>query len=368
MYLIIRYSDRADRQLTLALLREMLSSESAMIEYQRKRALAKRQRFLSRCLLSPSNPVSGQTSPHNQVGAYLVDSPLGGGAAAMVYRAHRIGDTPQKIQIPPDAADSDGADADSVALKVLRPEATRDPHTLACFQFEARVVSRLDHPGIMRVYDTGVDEGRMYTAMELIDGPSFDHFLLAQKRLPETQAVEIARQICRALDYLHAQGYVHRDIKPANLMLTREGIIKVTDFGTAIRIEDGAAYEVGLYGTPSFLAPEQISVGSRIDGRSDLYAVGMILYLMVTGRKPFYGSRDEVLQANREKEPPAPSKFAHVSPELESIILKALAKDPDARYQSGAEFAEALDDVTLISEPESASLVARLFGWICPGA
>ena len=312
--------------------------------------------------MSSSNPQAGQATPFNQVGPYRVESPLGGGAVAMVYRARRVDGTSQK------ASDQPGSDnPETVALKVLRPEATRDPHALACFQFEARVVSRLNHPGIMRVYNTGMDGGRMYTAMELIDGPSFDHFLLAQKRLPEPQAVGLARQLTKALDYLHNQGYVHRDIKPANLMLTRNGIIKVADFGTAIRIDDGAPYEMGLYGTPSFLAPEQIVEGGRIDGRADLYAVGMILYLMVTGRKPFYGSRNEVLQANMETEPPPPSHFAHVSPALESIIVKALAKDPGERFQSGEAFAGALKDAVLIPEPAKPSLGARLFGWLRPG-
>ena len=318
--------------------------------------------------MSASNPDANQITPLNQVGNYLVDSPLGGGAVAMVYRAHRIDASSQESEVDPVTTDLDSEDSDIVALKVLRPEATRDPHALACFQFEARVVSRLNHPGIMRVYETGMDNSRMYTAMELVDGPSFDHFLLAQKRLSEPVAVGIARQLTEALDYLHMQGYVHRDIKPANLMLSSDGVIKVTDFGTAIRIDDGAPYEIGLYGTPSFLAPEQISEGGRIDGRSDLYAAGMILYLMVAGRKPFYGGRNEVLQAHVETEPPAPSDFAYVSPELESIILKALAKDPDKRYQTGAEFAQALTDVNLIPEPAKPSLGARLFGWMRPGS
>lgn len=296
-----------------------------------------------------------QSTPVNQVGDYLVESVLGEGAVAMVYRAHRI----DGESAP--AADDRPA---TVALKILKPAATSQPHVLACFQFEARVLSRLSHPGILRVYDAGVDNDRMYTAMELVDGVPFDKYLLAQKRLPEQLAVNLAAQLAEALGYLHDHGYVHRDIKPANLMLSREGRIMLFDFGTVIRIRDGAPYEIGLYGTPAFLAPEQIEEGRKIDGRADLYAMGMILYLMATGRRPFYGSRNEVLDAHVHATPSPPSEFARISSELETVILKSIAKDPGDRFQTGAEFAAALRAVTLEPEPAKKSLGARLRGWL----
>ena len=300
---------------------------------------------------NPTSPAR-QPPPSNQIGEYRVESILGEGAAAMVYRAHLLEDATVDVR-------SDHPS--TIALKVLKPAATKQPNMLACFQFEARVLSRLNHPGILRVYNAGVDNDRMYTAMELVDGGSFDSVLLERKRLGEAEAVDVARQLAEALDYLHGHGYVHRDIKPANLMLTKEGRIILFDFGTVIRIDDGAPYEVGLYGTPSFLAPEQTKPGGQVDGRADLYALGILLYLMVTGRKPFYGSRDEVLEAHRSVLPPPPSDSARVSPDLEVVILKSLAKDPDDRYQSGAEFAQALSDIDL-SAPSPKSFGSRIFG------
>ena len=284
--------------------------------------------------------------PTTRIGNYILDSLIGEGAVAWVYRARLASDTPTP---------GDGLPADhppDIALKLLKPQATALPNVLASFQFEARVLLRLNHPGILRVFATGVGAGtRMYTAMELIDGGGLDHYLLANKRLPEAQAVELGRQTALALDYLHELGYVHRDIKPANLMLTRSGRVILTDFGTVIRIRDGADYETGLYGTPAFLAPEQIVEGAPVDGRADIYALGMILYLMVAGRKPYYGGRNEVLAAQQHTLPPPPSDFAPVSPALEAVILRALAKDPADRYPHGRDLAAALESADLLPAP-----------------
>lgn len=278
-----------------------------------------------------------------------MESLIGEGAAATVYRAHAIGE--QAAQV--------------VALKVLKPKATQQPHVLACFQFEARVLSRLEHRGILHVYAAGVDDETMYTAMELIDGVSLDQVLIANKRLTPAQAIDITCQLADALDYLHRSGYVHRDIKPANLMLTQEGRAVLFDFGTVVRIKDGAPYEAGLYGTPAFLAPEQTVAGGKIDGRADLYAAGIMLYLMVAGRKPYYGSRSEVLDAHARAAPPRPSQFARISPALEAVILKAIAKHPDERFQTGAEFVQALATLPSLAPP---SIGARLRGWLRVGA
>lgn len=298
------------------------------------------------------DPSQNSASLPLRIGGYQVESLIGEGAAATVYRAHAATATPGEATHP-------------VALKVLKPEATKQPHVLACFQFEARVLSRLEHRGILRVYDAGADDDRMYTAMELIDGVSLDNVLIANKRLTPPQAVDIARQLADALDYLHRSGYVHRDIKPANLMLTPEGRVVLFDFGTVVRIKDGAPYEAGLYGTPSFLAPEQTVAGGKIDGRADLYSLGIMLYMMVAGRKPYYGSRSEVLDAHLRATPPRPSKFARISPELESVILKSVAKKSDDRFQTGAVFAHALATLPSLASP---SIGERLRGWLRLGS
>ncbi len=295
-------------------------------------------------MIAPGPGQSAAPLPE-QVGGYRVESLIGEGAAATVYRARVAA----------------GEATQPVALKVLKPAATKQPHVLACFQFEARVLSRLEHRGILRVYAAGVDDDRMYTAMELIDGVSLDNVLVANKRLTPAQAVDIARQLADALDYLHRSGYVHRDIKPANLMLTPEGRVVLFDFGTVVRLKDGAPYEAGLYGTPAFLAPEQTVAGGKIDGRADLYSAGIMFYLMVTGRKPFYGSRSEVLAAHVTAAPPRPSQFARISPALEAVILKSIAKKPDDRYQTGAEMAQALETLPSLTPPSIGERLRGLF-------
>ncbi|MEZ4683179.1 MAG: serine/threonine-protein kinase [Caldilineaceae bacterium] len=293
-----------------------------------------------------------------QVGSYQIESLLGEGAAGIVYRARRIAD----------GVDVDVNPPEWVALKLLKPETTTQPQVVACFQFEGRILSRLSHPGILRVYETGLDNGQMFTAMELIEGESLDRYLSAKKRLSVAEAIHLARQLAEALDYLHSHGYAHRDIKPANLMHSSAGRLVLFDFGTAIRIKDGNDYEAGLYGTPAYLAPEQIENYGEIDGRVDLYALGIMLYLMVTGRKPFYGTRDDVLQAHLSDQPPLPTKYARMPQALEAAILKALAKQPAERFDTGAAFAAALAEIEANLPPTQPSLWQKLTGWLRPTA
>jgi serine/threonine protein kinase len=290
-----------------------------------------------------------RVAPHisyNRFGPYEIESVLGQGAVAVVYAA------------------KDGTGKPLVLKVLTRPAAAQAPIRLG-FQREYRTLSKLRHRNIVQVFGTGEVDGYFYIAMERIIGETLDGFLLRSKKLGESAAIGIARQVAGALDYLHSRGYVHRDIKPGNLLLAQDGRIVLFDFGTVLDLEDPDPEQtVGVYGTPAFLAPEQIRDATAIDGRADLYALGILLYLMVTGRKPFYGGRNEVLEAHLKTAPPPPSDFAHVSPDLERVILKSLAKDPADRFQTGAEFIAALDGTELTPKPEQpiAGRLRRLFG------
>ncbi len=167
-----------------------------------------------------------------------------------------------------------------------------------------------------------------------------------------------------ALDYCHQRGVVHRDLKPANILLTPQGRALLFDFGTAVDMADSAgATDDGIYGTPGYASPEQ-AAGKQLDGRSDLYSLGVVLYRMLTGRKPFYGSRSEMLEAHQHAEPPHPSQFTYVSPDLERIVLKAMAKDPADRYQTGADLVQALGEAHLAPPPVPTELPQRILSWL----
>lgn len=281
----------------------------------------------------------------SQVGRYRVLDPLGQGATAVVYLAQDL--TGQRV-----------------ALKVLNPMAASQPHMRSCFQLEYRTLARLRHPGILRVLDSGEANGRLFIAMELIEGGTLEQFLQRANAIGEVAAIDIARQVAEALDYLHGTGHVHRDVKTSNVLLGPAGRAVLFDFGTVYNIHDPADNAQGIYGTPAFLAPEQIEGEEPLDGRADLYSLGIVLYLMVAGRRPFYGSREEVLEAHLKQEPPPPSEFGWVSPELEKVILKALAKPREERFESGEAFALALRGVEVETETPKPRLATRLRSWL----
>jgi serine/threonine-protein kinase len=200
--------------------------------------------------------------------------------------------------------------------------------------------------------------------MELVEGGTLEQFLQRAKSIGEVAAIDIARQAAEALEYIHGLGYVHRDVKTSNILLGTMGRAVLFDFGTVYDIDGLTNEGPGIYGTPAFLAPEQIRAEAEPDRRSDLYSLGIVLYLMVAGRRPFYGSREEVLEAHLDQEPPPPSEFGWVSPELERIILKALAKKPEERYESGGDFALALRGVEVETEQPKPRLATRLRSWL----
>lgn len=293
---------------------------------------------------------SGQNSP-NRLGRYQIEAQIGQGAVAGVYRAQE---------------DSGRV----VALKVLSRMAGSQPSIRGGFQREYRTLARLRHRGVIRVYDIGEVNGLFYMAIELLEGETLEEFLARNKAIGEPAAISIAKQIAEALDYLHAQGFVHRDVKSSNIMITPNGRAILFDFGTVYDMSNPMPNEQGIYGTPAFLAPEQIMVETdpdkapEIDGRADLYALGIVLYLMAAGRKPFYGSRSEVLDAHLHQSPPKPSEFRWVSPALETVILKMLAKNRTDRYHTGAEIVDALEQVELTPEPPKAEIPQRIFSWL----
>jgi serine/threonine-protein kinase len=238
-----------------------------------------------------------------------------------------------------------GPEAGAVALKVLFPPPGAETELRLRFEREARTAARLRHPGIVPVLDTGQADGYAYLAMPFIEGQTLAERLteLLPLGLDEATAADIAWQVADALDYAHRQGIVHRDVKPSNILLTSGGRAMLADFGVAQALDDPALTRTGhAVGTPAYMAPEQVSGDQAVDGRADLYALGVVLYQMVTGRTPFRGSTPHVLHAHLYEPPPPPSSVAQVSPAMEATIIRAMAKEVKERFQTGAAMAQVL--------------------------
>ncbi|MGB8946551.1 MAG: Stk1 family PASTA domain-containing Ser/Thr kinase [Streptomyces sp.] len=262
--------------------------------------------------------------PRRLGGRYELGQVLGRGGMAEVYLAHdtRLGRT--------------------VAVKTLRVDLARDPSFQARFRREAQSAASLNHPAIVAVYDTGEDyvDGVSipYIVMEYVDGSTLRELLHSGRKLLPERAMEMTIGILQALEYSHRNGIVHRDIKPANVMLTRNGQVKVMDFGIARAMGDSGmtmTQTAAVIGTAQYLSPEQAK-GEQVDARSDLYSTGCLLYELLTVRPPFVGdSPVAVAYQHVREEPQAPSVFdGEITPEMDAIVLKALTKDPDYRYQS----------------------------------
>jgi serine/threonine protein kinase len=266
----------------------------------------------------------------SEYGRYRIVKELGRGTMGVVYQAH----DPQIDRM--------------LALKVLRPDRVTSESFVARFLKEARAIGRLSHAHIVTIYDVGEDHGTVFIAMEYLKGEPLND-VVRSGRLTVPQCVEIARQVAETLDFAHRQGIVHRDIKPSNIILSEDNQVKLTDFGIA-RIEDIAAgqqTQTGvILGTPVYMSPEQ-AMGQKVDGRSDLFSVGVILYETVVGRRPFGGSNiAAIFQSITHETPEAPAAIARSIPQrLSDLILKSLAKDPAQRFQSGRQMAEALSTV-----------------------
>jgi eukaryotic-like serine/threonine-protein kinase len=231
-----------------------------------------------------------------------------------------------------------------VAVKLL-DRATADPAMLQRFDREARTAGGLTHPNIVAVYDVGTDNGAPYMVMELIDGTSVAA-LLAGGPLPIDQAVDVARQICDALAVAHAQGVVHRDVKPANILLTNTGTVKVCDFGIARlthREQTDLTAPHTAIGTSAYMAPEQAS-GAAVDARTDLYALGCVMYAMLTGHPPFTGDNPLTVlwQHQHQPAPAAASRRADTPADIDALIARLLAKNPSDRPATATEVRDRL--------------------------
>jgi serine/threonine-protein kinase len=252
-----------------------------------------------------------------------------------------------------------------VAIKVLRADLARDPSFLNRFRREAQAAAGLNHPSIVSVYDTGEDVGIdgatvPYIVMEYVEGRTLRDILKAEGRLPARRAMEIAADVCGALDFSHRNGIVHRDIKPANVMITQSGAVKVMDFGIARAVADNAAtvtQTANVIGTAQYLSPEQAR-GEAVDARSDVYSTGCLLYELVTGSPPFQGDSPVAVayQHVRENAMAPSSRNAEVPAAVDSIVMKALAKNQLNRYQTAGEMRTDLQRA-LANQPVAAEAV-----------
>jgi serine/threonine protein kinase len=262
-------------------------------------------------------------------GRYQIENEVGRGSMGVVYRAH----DPQIDR--------------TVALKVLRQDKVTSDAFVRRFLKEAKAIGRLSHPNIVAVYDVGEDQGSIYIAMEFLEGEPLQE-VIQKGKLALREAVDLVIQVAETLDYAHQKGVVHRDIKPSNIILTPDGQVKITDFGIA-HVDDPTATlhtMVGeIMGTPAYMSPQQV-LGHPTDGRTDLFSLGVILYELSTGRRPFGGEGKNLATVFNEivkDNPPEPAVASESVPkELSTIIMKCLSKTPEDRFQTGREFAEAL--------------------------
>ncbi len=290
------------------------------------------------------------------IGKYEIRRELGRGAMGVVYEGY----DPMIKRI--------------VALKTIRADQLAGENAeaaIARFRREAQAAGRLSHPNIVSIYDIGEDAGTWYIAMEFIQGRELKNYFESNERFASADIVRIMTQILDALGYSHRLGVIHRDIKPANVIILADGGVKVADFGIA-HIESSNMTQAGtVMGTPSYMSPEQI-MGLPVDGRSDLFSAGVLLYQFLTGERPFAGSATATMHKVLEEDPLPPSRFNVLVPgAMDAVVRKALAKRPDERYQTAEEFAAALraaaqatptqpttTDATVLAAAPAATLIA----------
>jgi serine/threonine protein kinase len=269
------------------------------------------------------------------VGPYEIKTLLGAGGMGQVYRAR------------------DPRLERDVAIKVLSASLVNEQGYLERFRREARAVAKLNHPNVVQVYDFGDQGDLTYLVMPLVSGGTLRDYIAHRRILPLTEAVSIIEQVGGALQYAHEHGLVHRDVKPANILMSGEGRALLSDFGIVrlMQKEDTAATltRMGAFvGSPEYAAPEMI-VGAAVDHRVDVYALGVVLFQMLAGQLPFTSSTPvSLLMMQAQQQPPSPRSLnPEIPPAVEAVILKALAKKPEDRYQTAAEFVSALKAATI---------------------
>ncbi len=246
-----------------------------------------------------------------------------------------------------------------VAIKDLSPELASNSEMRERFIREAKIQAKLNHPNVVNVHNLLERDGRLFLVMEFVEGQTLDKIIQEKGAMPPATATRITRQVLEALAFMHSKGVIHRDLKPGNIMITPEGHVKVTDFGIAKATTEQGHTRAGVrLGTLWYMSPEQIK-GKSVDARSDLYAMGITLFQMVTGKLPFFGNSDfEIMKAHAETPPPDPKKIKKDIPKpLAVIILKLLEKDPAKRYSSAAEVLKDLDSLGATPEKKPKSSI-----------
>jgi eukaryotic-like serine/threonine-protein kinase len=261
--------------------------------------------------------------PGDQLDHYRIDGLVARSGMASIFRG------------------TDVRDGRAVAIKIPHPEMEADPVLYDRFKREEDIGKKLDHPGVVRVFNDE-ERSRRYMVLEWVDGRLLRQIMNEQKRLPQERAIRITLALCKALDYIHSQGVVHRDLKPENIMVGPNDEVKLIDFGIAANAGSRRLTFAKLteaMGTPDYISPEQVK-GKRGDARSDVYSLGIMFYEMLTGKVPFTGPNPFVIMNERLLNNPIPPREVNpeVSPELQEIIYRALERDPSKRYPNAREF------------------------------
>jgi len=275
-----------------------------------------------------------------QIDFYRIEAPVARSGMASIFRA------------------TDTRDNRQVALKIPHPDMEADPILFDRFQREGGIGEKLNHPMVMRVFG-GEKRSRIYMVMEWCEGRLLRN-ILAEGRLPQDRAIRIAIEVLDALDYIHANGVVHRDLKPENIMVDEQDHVKLIDFGIA---GDAAARRLtyanftATLGTPDYISPEQVQ-GKRGDGRSDIYAAGVILYEMLSGKLPFTGPSPMAVMNDRLLNHPMPPSVADpsISPQLQEVLYRALERDPRNRYPKARDFQRDLEHLDEVGVEDRAEL------------